>query len=312
MKPKKGRPLNTSKAVDIFLRDTLFYKDYPDDLASFIVNGEIGITALADTKDTLSFEDNRAAKYREDDARWGLRETVIKELITKKRLADDDKIELGNGGALPKTSVKNERKAFLLIGPPASGKSGLANAVADDYGAVIIDSDYAKRKLPEYKQDYGATLVHAESGEITYGFEKNPFQVKSLYELCVKKGHNLVIPTIGDNQSKLLSFAENLKNPHGYEAHLILVALSKRKATIRAALRSYKTRRYVPLSLIYDIWGNDPWLAYFYLRCKAPNFFKSFGAISTDVSMGEKSVRIDMHGDSPVAMFDNGEKEIEW
>ena len=112
-----------------------------------------------------------------------------------------------------------------------------------------------------------------------------------------------MIPTIGNNCAKILSLAKSLKHINGYDVHLILVALSKKKATLRAALRFYETGRYVPLSLIFDVFGNDSWLTYFYLRCKRRTIFESFGTISTDAAKGEENIGFDVEGQSPVSKF---------
>ena len=66
------------------------------------------------------------------------------------------------------------KQAFVLIGLPASGKSSIAVDIADKYGALLLDSDLAKRKLPEYKvYPWGASLVNAESSLIVFGDKVN-------------------------------------------------------------------------------------------------------------------------------------------
>ena len=310
-----GRPLNDQKSVEDFLQFALDFIDFVDfeNLVPDIVNSELGVVGVAEKTPTLSSSLNRTFKYRDDIRRWKLRKKIVDELSSIKRLAKDDDLELGKGGALPLTDVKSEKQAFIIVGPPASGKSGISEKLADMHGAVIIDSDYAKRKLPEYRQfTYGSSLVHDESSAIIRGFAKDPGKCQSLYEICVDKEYNFVIPTVGSNYSSILSLASTLKDENGYKVHLILVALSKRKATIRAALRFYETKRYVPLSLIFDIWGNDPWLTYFYLRDKHSKVFKSFGAVSTDVPKNSESIRFDMQGESPVSIFTQKDVKIEW
>ena len=69
---------------------------------------------------------------------------------------------------------------------PASGKSTIANSIADLYGAYIIDSDFAKRKIPEFGHEFGASIVHEESSIITFGSRKPKYNDEfSLYEFCV-------------------------------------------------------------------------------------------------------------------------------
>ena len=67
----------------------------------------------------------------------------------------------GNG------AQQKDRKAFLVMGLPASGKSSaVAESVAKENGALIIDSDLVKEKLPEFSGGLLASAVHNESSLI--------------------------------------------------------------------------------------------------------------------------------------------------
>jgi len=292
--------------VDHFLTTVLEFEPEEDekDIAFKIVNSE---KALIDYDNpgvqTLMYDNYRDRNYKTEADRWALREQIVNELITTTRLDDDDQICLGKGGALPTTGVRAEKKAFIVIGLPASGKSGISSMIADRYHAVIIDSDYAKRKLPEFhKLPWGATLVHPESMQITFGFGQNPKKILPLQTLSMANGYNIVIPTIGNKSEKLIRTAEELKTL-GYEVHLTLVALPRREATIRAIRRYNKSGRYVPIGMIFDDLGNDPSLTYYLLKCERSDLFKSFGAISTDVTLGHPYITVNLEGDNPAAMF---------
>jgi len=248
-----SRFLSTNREVEDFLNISLLLNYKKDSklkgIITQIVDGELGVSKFNTNYATISAKEMRNEKYRSDEDRWKLRERIISELWNKKRLEDDEKISLSKGGALPRAGVRREKQAFVIIGLPASGKSGIANEVSENSGAIIIDSDFAKRKLPEFKNHlYGASLVHEESKRITSGFrDENPYKIKSLYELSIGIGANIVIPTIGQNPKSIIDLANALKNNYGYKVHLILVSLSKREATIRAIYRFAKTKRYVPL-----------------------------------------------------------------
>lgn len=303
---KYARLLLDINQVDHFLTTVLEFEpeEHEKDIAFKIVNSE---KALIDYDNpgvqTLMYDNYRDRNYKTETARWALRKRIIDELITTTRLDEDDEIRLGNGGALPTTGVKSERKAFLVIGLPASGKSGISNMIADKFHAVMIDSDYAKRKLPEFhKLSWGASLVHLESMEITFGFSRNPQNIRSLQTLSILNGYNIVLPRIGNNSDNLIATAEELKTL-GYEVHLTLVALPKREATIRAIRRYNKSGRYVPLGMIFDDFSNDPSLTYYLLKCERGDLFKSFGAISTNVAIGAPYVTINIEGNNPAAMF---------
>lgn len=281
-----SRPLHTASLVEDFLKNTLAMNLKEPGLKgiiSKIVDGELGVTRFITSHQTLSMPDMRDADYRDDSKRWALRAQIIDELNSLARLDDDEKIKLKKGGAQPKSSVKRDKKAFIIIGLPASGKSSIANEIAEDHGAVILDSDYAKRKLPEFKNHlYGASIVHEESSHILFGLSgAQPVKLDSLFELTIQQDKNIVIPMIGQNPSKIVAFTDSLKDRWNYEVHLILISISKKNATIRAIKRFAKSKRYVPIGLIFDGYGNDPSLCYYYLRSKYEDHFASFGAVST-------------------------------
>lgn len=63
-------------------------------------------------------------------------------------------------------SVK-EREAWLVSGLPASGKNvAVSDPLAAEHGALIIDNDLMKQKLPEYGNGIGAAAVHEEASGI--------------------------------------------------------------------------------------------------------------------------------------------------
>ena len=229
---------------------------------------------------TLTHRDNRDYKYREEPVRKKLRKQIVDELFHIQRLDNDDDISIDHGGAAPKTGVKSEGKAFYIIGPPASGKSSVAAKLADEFGCFILDSDFAKRKLPEFTNQIGAaSLVHEESDDLIFGEQ-------GLITKCVPLRHNIVIPKIGHNIDSVIDFCSALKNA-GYKVFLISVDLDRQKATQRAYNRFVKTKRYIPLSLIFDGYGNQPTLNYFKIKQKYSDIFAGFAQISTDVKMGE-------------------------
>lgn len=293
--------------VEHFLDTVLEFIPEEDekDIAFKIVNSE---RALIDYENpgvqTLLYDNYRDRSYKTEADRWKLRRRIIDELFTEIRIDNDDEIVLGKGGALPTTGVKAEKRAYFVIGLPASGKSGISNIIADKHNAIIIDPDYAKRKLPEFhKLTWGASLVHLESSQIISGFNDNPQRIMSLQTRSIYNGFNIVVPTIGNKCERIIAAAEELASL-GYEIHLVLVALPKREATIRAIRRYNKSGRYVPLGMIFDDFGNDPSLTYYILKCEKRKLFKSFGAISTNVEPGEPYFAVDLDGPTPAELFD--------
>lgn len=302
-----SRRLDDSDLIEHFLVNVLeFEPKNLDDVIVQIKSGEIQIKSYPNEDCTLRSTKHRSRKYDENAIRWKLRNQIINELFSEKRPEQDDDITLGTGGALPNVSPKAEKKAIVLTGLPASGKSSIANKLADKIGAIILDSDFAKRKLPEFEDGPGsASLVHEESDLLIFGSNqiKTPEGFKPLFQLANESGYNLVIPKIGYKFKGVVQLGEILKSLE-YETHLICVNLDRRKATIRAIHRFMNSGRYVPLGLIFDGYANDPLSTYFLIKDgidleKIP--YDSFGLISTDVNLGEDPRILQASPDSPIS-----------
>jgi hypothetical protein len=234
---------------------------------------------------TLTCKDYRDFGYRDNKERIKLRKSIVNELINMQRLGNDDELEFGKGGAKPNTNLSSQKKAFYIIGPPAAGKSGIANKIADEVGAYILDSDYAKRKLPEFKnQISSASLVHEESDALIFNYKG---EGENLLKYCIESNYNIVIPKIGNDINKILSFCSSLKEYFEYSIFLISVDLDRAKATMRAYNRYMETKRYVPLALIFDGYGNEPTLNYFKIKQQKTDIFSGYAQISTDVPLNQ-------------------------
>lgn len=265
-----------------------------------IVSSEMQLKQI-DSRSTLTSDEYRDYGFQDDKSRKELRMRIFKELVSNIRPANDDAIKLGFGGALPTTGeVQAKKQAFLITGLPASGKSTIATTIADKTGSIILDSDFAKRKFPEYNENFGASIVHEESTVVVFG-DKLVENEPNMFAYCLLNDYNIVIPKIGYDSDSILSLAENLKK-YGYDIHLTLVSLDRKKATQRAFRRFEETGRYVPLSLVFDVYGNDPILTYY--RIKNHEILTSYGKISTDVNKGEKPIFIEGTQGNPVEYFE--------
>ncbi|MNS52386.1 Zeta toxin [compost metagenome] len=290
MAARTSRQLNNFELVEHFLENALSY-DIEDDekyeIVAKIVSTELNIENFDESLISINSKSYRFQKFRKDLHRKRLHEQIILELLSKKRLDDDEKITLGEGGAFPTTNVVTSKAAYIITGLPASGKSGISNKIADHYGAYILDSDYAKRKLPEFRKlPFGATLVHEESDRIVFG-ENNPTKFKSLFDYCQELNSNIVIPKIGSNIEGIIQLINVLRKSE-YKVHLTLVELDRVKATQRALNRFKETERYVPLGLIFDTYSNNPTIAFYKAITNYNNLLESSGIISTDVERSEK------------------------
>lgn len=304
-----SRKLDNLDLIEHFLSAALNYENSNDTrLLTKIKSGEAELKNYDDSSSTLKNTTHRDRKYVANNDRWNLRKQIVYELTNLKREDEDENITLGQGGAIPNSEIKKNRKAIILIGLPASGKSSIADTLADEFGAIILDSDYAKRKLPEFKDNpAGASLVHDESSVLTFGYSDNdkPNDFKSLFEICCDNSCNIIIPKIGYNAKSINDFAKGLKT-FDYTVDLVLVSLDRKKSTIRAVNRFNKTGRYVPLSLIFDGYGNDPILTFYRLK---DNIYgddvsiDTFGKISTDVNIGENPIVLYADEKSPACLF---------
>lgn len=241
------RPLSNNILTEVFAEDVLEVSNRQlRSACNLIVSAEDEWRKFAD-RSTLKHMDFRDHDYRNEEVRNQLRLKIVKELVTKTRLPDDDKIKLGKGGILPNEVIAAKKKAYYVIGLPASGKSTIACKIADFSHSAILDNDYAKRKLPEFKQHCcGATLVHDEADQIVFSNSEY-----SAIEYCVGNGYNIVIPKIGGNLNGVITLTDSLKNK-GYDVFLVLIDLDRKAATQRAFMRFKTTKRYVPLTLIFD------------------------------------------------------------
>lgn len=278
------RPLDTPASVETFISNTLRMTLNDSDINK-IVAAEIQIDTL-EKKPTLTHEDYRDRKYRTESARECLREKILQQLLYKSRIDNDDNIRLGRGGARPKDEPKAEHIAIIVSGAPASGKSGIATSLADYYSAYILDSDYAKRKFPEYrKYSSGASLVHREADQIVFG----PRQ--SLSAFCFYNGYNVVIPLVGRTRASLNEILKQLKM-FGYLVHLVTISLDRVECTRRAYNRFIQSQRYVPLSYVFDEVGNEPERIFWdtILAQRNHRQYASFTLLSTAISKGKPPI----------------------
>lgn len=274
-----ARPMNNNElAFDFLTKALLMDEKEADEVSQFVMKAERLLESMS-LKSTLESNENRRPLYKDDEKRKNLRRKIFDELKDIERLDDDESITLEKGGARPKTNLKEDREAILIIGLPASGKSSVANKIADKYGAFIIDSDYAKRKIPEFGHEFGASIVHEESALITFGSNESKYRDEfNLYEYCIAKGYNMVIPKIGSDCDSIRKLRTTLIEKE-YSVHLVLVSLDREEACRRALQRYLKTTRYVPLGLVFDTYSNEPILTYYRLR--EDSCWASVGKLST-------------------------------
>ena len=168
--------------------------------------------------------------------------------VARKLAWVDDKLPF------PENALKFDRVATIILGPPAAGKSTIANPVARSKGAAILDSDEAKKFIPGFNGGIGANAVHDESSAMA----------KSQLKRLSNTGINIVIPKVGNEAQGIEDLARQLES-YGYAVELINVRVSPQNAASRSLGRFVKTGRFIPIELMKRV-GERPSATYIELR----------------------------------------------
>lgn len=136
---------------------------------------------------------------------------------------------------LPPGNIRSERMATIVIGPPAAGKSTVANPLARDRGAVIVDADEAKKVVPEFGKGDGASAVHEESSELA----------SRVLEDVLVAGDNVLLPKVGSSAASIERTIAALRL-EGYRVELIEVSTRPEEAIARMIGRGRATGRFIP------------------------------------------------------------------
>lgn len=139
-----------------------------------------------------------------------------------------------------------ERIATIVTGPPAAGKSTVANELARSTRAALVDPDVIKKSIMEFRGGLGANAVHEESSELT----------KKWLKAHVEKGQNIVMPRTGDNAQKLVSQIDVLRKA-GYKVDVVRVHVPPDVSMTRMLRRFDRTGRLVSPDFVKSI-GNKP------------------------------------------------------
>lgn len=184
-----------------------------------------------------------------------LRQKVIKILSNRGSYSGEV-----NGKDTYNGPIKKERKAVVVIGLPASGKSSrIVNKVSPELGAYVMDSDEAKFLLPEFKASNGlaANSIHKESQQI----------IKDVFESKLKDGTNMVIPVIGSNEDTLNEKWLNYLNDAGYDIEIKYQPADSTESMNRVIGRSISKNRPISSNIVFG-YGDKPESVYNALKGK--------------------------------------------
>lgn len=278
---------NTSSDSEFFYDEIIYFEDIlkqydieSDEYKRMVLAREI---ALIERLNNYKFNELIAF----DEQRQHIKAQILKELIDMTIPKDDDDIRIGYGGSKPRNRVRFNKKAIILLGLPASGKSTVAQVMSDMQGAYIIDSDFAKRKFPELAFPNGANWTHEESDNLVYAEDDGVFAK------CLEQGANIVIPKVGSNPESIKSIYETLIGQN-YSISLGLVWLEPAKALQRAIKRYQASKRYVPILKIID--DNDAPLKTYHQLIKELDL-ESYVYLSSDVEKNEPCIIKEMSND---------------
>ena len=153
----------------------------------------------------------------------------------------DGKINKVDGAEDFSGEVAQEKKAFIVIGRPAAGKSSvLVNPLSSEHKARLLDSDVVKPWLEGYDEGFGAGYVQEASTKV----------VEKAFHIATGLGENVIIPKIGGGDA--IRKAIQLRKL-GYSVSLYYNDIPTEGSIMRAASRFAQTGRYLSLGYLDSI-----------------------------------------------------------
>ncbi|MCM1062007.1 MAG: zeta toxin family protein [Eubacterium sp.] len=178
-----------------------------------------------------------------------------------------------NGTVSLSGDIQRDKRMDIVIGLPAAGKSSaLAEPISELCKSRIIDSDEAKKLLPEYQNGWGTGVVHKESQIIS----------NTQLNFALDKGENIVYPRVGGDCEELKNYITNAKQ-QGYKVYLHYNDLNKNKALGRMINRFLETGRFINPDLITK-YGNS--IENTYQTLKKSEIIDGYSKWSNDVPLG--------------------------
>jgi phage-related protein (TIGR01555 family) len=267
-------PKNTQDSKSFFDKIKGFFTaDGGEGSGNFGHKGRPGEIGGSGSGGKTEYDTPEIKKAREEQSKVPSTHTIS----TPERIAFREKVakELYGTGA-----KKKERKANLIMGLPASGKSTISDPIIKRDGAMLIDADIAKEKIPEYQDGKYAGAVHQESSEIA----------SKVFKQAITNGDNIVFPLVGKNVEKVREINRLLKR-RGYTTNLIMMDIEPESAAKRAVGRFNETGRFVDPSYVVNEVGLKPRENYDILKKEGD--FDGYEKYSNEVPKGERPKRID-------------------
>ena len=216
-------------------------------------------------------------RFRADEA--ALRQSYVPLTAeVKQRMADE---AYGDGAA-----VKG-RVFHIVIGPPGSGKTSyLVEPLAKRFGAMVLDSDGIKPKIPGYENGLGTNVVHADSAEIT----------KMVMAKGAANGDNMIEAQLGRVPEDLVKRIQTIQAA-GYKVAVHLADLPPEQATRRVYDRSQQPpnaegiRQMVDPNFALTVTGRNPLIAFNHVLSSVPDLAE-WSHIDTNVPRGTRPILV--------------------
>ena len=155
-------------------------------------------------------------------------------------------------------SPKQNRQAYIVIGPPGAGKStAITRPILERTGARSIDFDDARSFFPENNGGRHSLLVEEEALLVA----------RRAFESSINSGDDIVIQQVGDSISAMDELVNSL-DAKGYDIHILFSDVELTEAARRAVGRFREEGRFVDPSYIlsigdrinetYSVFKNDP------------------------------------------------------
>lgn len=170
--------------------------------------------------------------------------------------------------------IAKDKTVTLIVGPPASGKSTFANKFAIEKKSMIIDSDEAKKTLPEFANGIGSNAVHLES----------KMMAEHLTKRAIAQGENIILPRVGHKLDDVKQILEEFKSK-GYRTEVLLIDVSPAEAFKRMIQRFLDTGKLINIDYMESI-DIKPKQVYNSIKTK----FDGYAEINANGKFGEQKI----------------------
>ncbi len=201
--------------------------------------------------------------------REALRESILEEFrgIGSAKLDESGKnvVKDENGKVIYDGEIKKEKKACIVIGLPACGKSTAhVDKWSAENGAFVMDSDVIKSLIPEYAATNGLAgdAVHEESSDLNKRAlaefvgpkDCSPEEAKK----ASRNGENLCIPIIGNDEENLKKkYIERLEKA-GYDVEIKYAEGSAKTSANRVVNRAIQGGRIIRSDVVLSYGDTCP------------------------------------------------------